>query len=299
MRSLVLTASLALAFGPAGNREEPPEDWLKVGNSTWMSVDSLVDEDGGLSPDLDPRDSATLEEWFAMYDERIAPRLHEMPEEWVPCTPMITSDGFRSESMGIFEVAVLLAEVAIVATVSKATSGLRNLSASVLVSLDEVEPLRNGVPLPERALVDVPSVRLGERRICGDYSDSARDDYWPRIGDRLVVIGDWNKSAVVMSQGGGHQSSLLARVSDDGRLSWTFGDGPSTLGETKTRINELVKGGLFHATAALRALAPDSPRRHLLGEVWSRTVERGCRVTGLEALRDGGWSPTSDCAPEK
>ncbi len=320
-RNGLVAMGLALVLGmvSAGFTQETTEpartrhpEVLDVRN--WKSAAYLLDSEGRVK---DPDEFARVREYLNNQSARFIGKFgpasgHGLREGQVPprsfCVPGGIDLGYGAfyapaTHNGMFDAAVLLAEVAVEATISEIVPGFSHAWPHNLLALSGVVPLHDKSSSPDYVLVPVYSIVTHDRVFCGGEAERAfvaGVDY--KVGTRLVIVGSWHGGVVPMGVGAGN-AGLLAEVREEGVLDWLFGlsvdDLPHTLVDTARRVEELASGGLLATTTGVR-------REHELfgegrmevGDMVRSAYRSGCRLVGAEssARPEDGWRYTRLCA---
>ena len=204
------------------------------------------------------------------------------------------------EDHGRFDAALLLSEVAVIATVEEVILGFGPRAyPTALLALSDVEPLHDRALTPRYAMVPLGWLVLRDRVFCGGYGNGK---FQPRVGARIVVVGNWGDSAVVSLHPA--RAGSLAVVEADGTLRWKWHDdtGPSTLVRLQRRVDEVVTSEIFEAASGLRAAwreFEDREARRAFGKTWDGLRRLGCQTVGASASSDGtlGLSCSEEAAP--
>lgn len=207
LTALGLALTLGQCFTTAGLGQEAAEpagtghpEVLEVRN--WKSAAYLLDSEGRVK---DPDEFARVREYLnnqsARFIEKFGPASgHGLREGQVPpssfCVPGGIDLGYGAfyapaTHNGMFDAAVLLAEVAVEATISEIVPGFSHAWPHNLLALSSVVPLHDKSPSPDYVLVPVYSIVTHDRVFCGgeaerafvagvDYKVGARSgDRWP------------------------------------------------------------------------------------------------------------------------
>lgn len=184
------------------------------------------------------------------------------------------------DSRGEFGSGLLLAEVAVVATVTDVIPGIDRLAwVESLLELGDAVRLHDRSPVPEYVLVPAQRVVAEDRVFCGGYGA----EFDPVVGSRVVVIGAWVQGVVPLGPGPGN-STMLATVQEDGEsLRWSHGSsGPGNLVDLQARVDEAVYGNLFSLTSHLVQLREGMKKRQRFAIEWLRRARRGCRLVAVD-----------------
>lgn len=278
----LLTATL-LSVRVAG--QESPDELPALG---WLSAVEALNED---AEHLRPRLRQTLKTQTDLFRQKLSAGGEPGRQEGqVPVSKLCTASMgggapfFAPPDGRNFGSALLLAEVAVVATVKDIIPGFGVFDwPHVLLALDDAVPLHTSSPLPDYALVPVERMVVGDHVFCGDFGLG----FDPLVGARLVLIGPWYRGTVPVGPGPG-ASSLLGVMGADGQsLHWksSMGSVPKNLADLQARVDEAVSGNLFSLTENLIRLKEGSKERREFGRGWSRRAREGCRL--ISAKNDG------------
>ena len=209
-----------------------------------------------------------------------------------------------SEQDGRFGSVLLMSEVAVVATLAEAVPGFYMTgNPGVLFSLSDVAPLHGRARTTGYVLIPFDRMVVRGRVFCSILPEtrlwSGRNH--PKVGDRVVIMGDWAGDDVVRIERSSTHRGTLAQVGDRGLLQWDgtvhMGVVPGTLTNLQERANEAATGGLFDLTAHLVLQEYGSPDRREFIDTWRPYEEhyesRGCRIVGVAEKPDEGLVPSS------
>ncbi len=285
---LPLVASLLalIWWAPPAEGQGPPEE---IPELRWTSVARALDEDvqDGLHSYSRKLINEQSEKFRATFGSAAE---HGLREGHLPAAKFCTVKGIGAgvgllgpDTYGEFGSGLLLAEVAVVATVTDIVPGFGAAAlVESLLELSDAVPLHDRSPIPGYVLLPVQRVVAEDRVFCGGYGG----EYDPVVGARVVVIGPWVQGVVPVGPGRG-MSSLFATVQKDGEslgwLPWISGP-PGNLVDLQARVGEAVDGNLFSLTSDLVQLKEGSKRRGKFGGEWRRRTERGCRLVAVDEV---------------
>ncbi len=280
---LVTSLLAAVLLGPPAEGQGPPDE---IPELRWISAAKALDEE--IADSVHPATRKLIDEqserFRATFGSAAAHDLREghlAPEEF--CTVKGIGAGILflgPDTRGEFGSGLLLAEVAIIATVTDIIPGFGGSAwVESLLELSDAVPLHGGSPIPGHVLLPVQRVVAEDRVFCGGYGA----EFGPVIGTRVVVIGPWVQGVVPVGPGAGN-STLFAIVEKDGEsLRWSHGStGPDNLVDLQARVEEAVQGSLFELTAHLAQLSERAEERQQFGVEWSRRTRRGCRLIAVD-----------------
>ena len=198
-----------------------------------------------------------------------------------------------------FEITAMLSEVIAEATVTGFSLGFFTMGQpGALLTLEDVRPLREGSPIPEAILVPVPRLMVRGGVFCGDVLGSTTDHiYEPRIGTRVVFMGRWHSSGLVLLNPLGGNGAF-AEV-DRGKLKWshlTAYEPPDTRDAFLDLLDGMRRRGLMAMSLeAARKGADPREREDFLSDLRTR-YGRGpdCRLLGAEMV-EGEWVLNHTC----
>ena len=276
----LLTA--ALSVSPIGGQGLPDE----IPQLRWTSAVRALDEEHRDSKR--PRAWELVDEQSAKFRASFGSAVaHGLREGRLPPKEFCTVPGLGGDVVMLgpdtrfeFGSGLLLAEVAVVATVTKVVPGF-GLAAWVesLLELGDAVPLHGRSPIPEYVLMPVQRVVAEDRVFCGGYGA----EFDPVVGSRVVVIGAWVQGVVPVGPGPGNSTMLAVVEQDDESLWWLEGIlGPGNLVDLEARVEEAVVGNLFELTAHLARLRERAKQRRRFGTEWSRRTGRGCRLIAVD-----------------
>lgn len=200
-----------------------------------------------------------------------------------------------------FNVMAMLSEVIVEATVSDFSLGFYvDGTAVALLTLEDVNPLRENSPIPNAVLVPVPRLVIRGGIYCEDVIGSLTDHVLePRLGARVVFMGTWHPAGLMFLHPHGGNGAF-AEVEGDA-LRWvhlTAYEAPETHGALLDLLDGLHRRGLMAMSLeAARKGADPREREDFLSEWRSRTggVEPNCRLDSAEMV-DGEWRLRERCA---
>lgn len=284
---LPLVASLLalIWWVPPGAGQGPPDE---IPELRWTSVVRALAEGvpDGLHPEARRLVNEQSEKFRATFGSAAEHGLQEgrlPPEKF--CTVKSIGAGYGllgPDSRGEFGSGLLLAEVAVVATVTGVIPGIDSLAwVESLLELGDPVPLHGRSPIPDYVLVPVQRVVAEDRVFCGGYGS----EFDPVIGSRVVVIGAWVQGVVPLGPGPGN-STMLATVQKDGEsLHWSHGStGPGNLRDLQARVDEALHGELFSLTSDLVQLEEGAKERKRFAVEWSHRTRRGCRLVAVDSV---------------
>lgn len=189
---------------------------------------------------------------------------------------------------------LLLSEVAVTATVDEIIPGFSIFGGpSVLLALSDVVALTDRSPSPAYALMRIESMVINGSVFCDvDSSPDATFDYQPSIGDRVVVIGAWDKGVVEI---GYLRTSLFGKI--DGEVvdwySWNVArPRPRAIDVLLGRIEALETQGLMASTLHLaRQEYISSDRMEFADQLRHNT----CPIANLTEIDGGQLIPSLIC----
>ena len=291
-------ALLAVVLGGVTFAQDHPDTIGRFGTDrhAWLAASHLDD----VLDNLDPAYLDQIERQIADFNHRFGSTEEQGLAEnsyssssfcAAPRFPGITSGhGGIMETTSI-DGTLLLAEVAVIATVTKIIPGFSALGGpTVLLELSDTAPLTNRSPVPEYSLVPLKSMVINGSVFCHHGRDGF--DYRPQVGDRLVLIGPWTKSAVTF---GAVTTSLLGKLNgDDGPEwhTWNVAPWPNDFDDLVEHIAALESKGLLSATAHIASQRYGTDDR---GEIGSAIGLSRCPVTGLNETTDGRLIPELSC----
>jgi len=226
-------------------------------------------------------------------------------DEWCASpTPVSRGSFVQTEQDGRFISALLLAEVAVTATLAEATPGFfSNGNPGVLFELADVVPLHGRSALPAFALVPADRLVIRGRVFCS-VTPSEGVEVNPEIANRVVLLGEWGDHGAVRIGTSPSRLGHLALVRDDREtLQWDFfprfTNPPASLSQLYRRVGEAATGGLLDVTGHLALQEYGSPERVEFVERLGRYEANGCRVVEIVDTTDQGWSPARLSCPDK
>lgn len=283
-RLQIVASLLALIWWvPSTEGQGPPDEIPQLG---WISVVQALAQDvpDGLYPEARRLVNEQSEKFRATFGSAAEHGLQEgrlPPEEF--CTVKSIGAGYGllgPDSRGEFGSGLLLAEVAVVATVTDVVPGIDRLAwVESLLELGDAVRLHNRSPIPEYVLVPTQRVVAEDRVFCGGYGA----EFDPVVGSRVVVIGAWVQGVVPLGPGPGN-STMLATVQKDGELlRWSHGSsGPGNLVDLQARVDEAVDGNLFSLASHLVQRREGAKKRKKFALEWTRRARRGCRLVAVD-----------------
>ena len=294
-QSLPLVTSLlaVVLLAPAAEGQGPPQE---IPELDWISAARALDQANpdSLHPVARKQISEQSEKFRATFVSAASNGLREgrlPPEEF--CTVKGIGAGVAllgPVTYGEFGSGLLLAEVAVVATVTNITPGFDGSAwVESLLELGDAVALHGRSPIPDYVLVPVQRVVAEDRVFCGGYGA----EFDPVIGTRVVVLGPWVQGVVPVGPGPG-MSAMFATVQKDGEsLRWSHSStGPNNLVDLQARVEEAVHGNLFSLTSHLVNQEERSKERRKFGVEWKQRRRRGCR---LIAVDEGSGEQTEIC----
>ena len=290
---LVPSLLAVVLWGPPAAGQGPPDE---IPELRWTSAARALDEEipDTVHPTTRELINEQSEKFRATFGSAAAHDLREghlAPEEL--CTIKGIGAGIvflGPDSGGEFGSGLLLAEVAVVATVTDIIPGFGSGAwVESLLELSDAVRLHGRSPIPDYVLVPVQRVVAEDRVFCGGYGV----EFDPVIGTRVVVIGPWVQGVVPVGPGPGN-STTFATVQKDGEsLRWSHGStGPGNLVDLRARVAEAVSGNLFSLTSHLTQLSERTEERQQFGDEWLSRSRRGCR---LIAVDEGSGEQTEIC----
>lgn len=226
-------------------------------------------------------------------------------EEWCASpTPVSRGSFVETEQDGRFISALLLAEVAVTATLAEATPGFfSNGNPGVLFALADVVPLHHRSGAPAFALVPVDRLVIRGRVFCA-VTPSERVEVNPETGSRVVLLGEWGDHGAVRIGSSWNRLGHLALVTGHQEtLQWDFfprfTTPPVSLSQLRRQVEQAVTGGLLDVTAGLAVQEYGSPERVEFVERLGRYESNGCRVAEIVETPDQGWSPVRLACSDK
>ncbi len=288
---------------PAGHRlrylSEPTDDVGTFGYD-WIAASAAL-SDRGVTPGLNWRLREGLEWQLKKGGLANGLREGEVPIGDEGCAPShARSRGFyvQEEWDGRFSTALLLSEVAVVATLEAATPGFfSHGNPGVLFALSDVVPLHaRSVPV-DYLLVPFDRLVIQNRIFCAVTPSDAR---WrgrshPEVGDRVVVLGERGLQGVVRVGAWWDRLGYLAVVDESQTLHWDDvmqrAGRPTSLLALRSRVEEAVSGGLFDVTKHLVSQKYGSPDRIQFAETLRQYETDSCRVASVHPTDGGGWAP--------
>ena len=280
---LVTSLLAVVLLAPPMEGQGPPDEILEL---LWISAARALDEEipDSVHPSKRKLINEQSEKFRATFGSAASHDLREghlAPEEF--CTVKGIGEGFLllgPDTGGEFGSGLLLAEVAVVATVADIIPGFGSGAwIESLLELSDAVPLHGRSPIPDYVLLPVQRVVAEDRVFCGGYGAG----FDPVIGTRVVVIGPWVEGVVPVDTGPGN-STLFAIVRKDGEsLRWSHGStGPDNLVDLQWRVEEAVRGNLFKLTSHLARLREGAEEREQFGDEWLRRTRRGCRLVAVD-----------------
>ena len=267
-------------LGAPAEAQGPPHE---IPELRWISAARALDDEipDTLHPNVRKLIDEQSEKFRATFGSAARHGLREgrlAPEEF--CTVKNIGKGvvlLGPDTRGEFGSGLLLAEVAVVATVTDIIPGFGGSAwIESLLKLGDVVPLHGRSPTPSYVLVPSQRVVAEDRVFCGGIGSK----FDPVIGMRVVVVGRWVQGVV---PAGLTESTLFATVQKDGEsLRWSQGStGPPSLVDLHARVDEAVSGNLFSLTSHLVRLEEHAEERQKFGVEWSRRTRRGCRLVAV------------------
>ena len=242
----LVTSLLAVVLsGPPIEGQGPPDEILEL---RWISAARALDEEipDTLHPETRRLISKQAEKFRATFGSAARHDLREghlAPEEF--CTVKGIGAGIvflGPDTGGEFGSGLLLAEVAVVATVTDIIPGFGSGAwIESLLELSGAVPLHGRSPIPDYVLVPVQRVVAEDRVFCGGYGD----EFDPVIGTRVVVIGSLVQGVVPVGPGPGNSTMFATVQKDVESLRWSHGSaGPNNLVDLQARVEDAVHGNL-------------------------------------------------------
>lgn len=280
---LVTSLLTVILLAPSMEGQGPPDEILEL---RWISAARALDEEipDSVHPNTRKLINEQSEKFRATFGSAASHDLrdgHLAPEKF--CTVKGIGAGIvflGPDTRGEFGSGLLLAEVAVVATVTDIIPGFGSGAwIESLLELGDAVPLHGRSPIPDYVLVPVQRVVAEDRVFCGGYGA----EFDPVIGTRVVVIGPWVQGVVPVGPGPGN-STMFAIVQKDGEsLRWSHGStGPDHLVDLQWRVEEAVHGNLFELTSHLAQLREGVEERQQFGVEWTRRTRRGCRLIAVD-----------------
>lgn len=279
-----VTSLLAVVLlGLPAEGQGPPDE---IPELRWISAARALDEEfpDSAHPATRKLINEQSEKFRATFGSAAAHDLgegHLAPEAFCTVKSIGAEIGFLGpDTAGEFGSGLLLAEVAVVATVKDISPGFGSGAwIESLLELSDALPLHGRSPIPGYVLVPVQRVVAEDRVFCGGYGV----EFDPVIGTRVVVIGPWVQGVVPVGPGPGN-STMLAIVQKDGEsLRWSHGStGPDNLVDLQARVEEAVHGNLFELTSHLAQVGERAEERQQFGDEWLRRARRGCRLIAVD-----------------
>lgn len=282
---LPLLASLlaVVLFGSLAEGQGPPDEILEL---RWISAARALDEEIPDSVHSNTRklineQSEKFRATFGSADRHDLREGHLAPEEFCTVKGIGVGISFLGpDTGGEFGSALLLAEVAVAATVTDIIPGFGGSAwIESLLEISDAVPLHGRSPIPDYVLVPVQRVVAEDRVFCGGYGA----EFDPVIGTRVVVIGPWVQGVVPVGPGPGN-STMFATVEKDGQSRrWSHSStGPDNLLDLQARVEEAVHGNLFGLTSHLAQVREYAEERQQFGVEWTRRTRRGCRLIAVD-----------------
>lgn len=278
---------------------------IKSSGHEWVAASSVLTSDGLVR-------STGVHDWmrqgleWQLQNSRADHGLEdgEIPstDQWCPLPEPVSASYVAVEQDGRFISALLLADVAVTATLKKAVYGFFSFGEpGVLFSLSDVVPLHGRSAVPDHILVPVERMVIRGRVFCTqDSLDSIRIN--PTSGSQVVILGDLGDHGTVRIGNWLNRIGHLALVDDRETLSWSsipkFTKPPSNLSELHGRIDDAVRGGLFDVTSHLVHQEHGSPDRVDFVERLGHYESSGCRVLDVAGTYHGEWQPTRFNCPK-
>ncbi len=277
---LVTSLFAVVLLGSPAEGQGPPDE---IPALHWVSAARALDAEAPdtLHPHTRKLVNEQSEKFHAAFGSAARHGLREgrlAPEEF--CTVKGVGKGavYAAPDGDEFGSALLLAEVAVVATVTDIIPGFDRFAwVESLLELGDVVPLRDGSPIPDYVLVPAQRVVAEDRVFCGGDVF----EYDPVMGTRVVVIGPWVEGVVPVRLS---TSNKFATVQKDGEsLRWLYvSPAPGNLVDLQERVDEAVRGNLFSLTRVLVELEEFSEERRRFGAEWSDRTQRGCRLIAVD-----------------
>ncbi len=222
-------------------------------------------------------------------------------DEWCALSKAPRGSYVQTEQDGRFISALLLAEVAVTATLAEATPGFfENGNPGTLFALTEVVPLHGRSATPAYALAPANRLVVHGRVFCA-VTPSESVGVSPISGDRVVLLGEWGDHGVVRVGHWWDRIGHLALVEERDTLRWNFfpnfTNPPLSLSELYERVNGAVSGGLIDVTSSLVLQEHGSRERVEFVERLGEYESSGCRVLEVAERPGQGWTPTSISCP--
>lgn len=289
----VIIASFQAAQPPGG---EPPRHPEALNLMNWKAATYVLNSDGSVIAERISRGDAKL---LSMKSNGFAEKFgsasaHGLAAGDYPPIEMCIGGEWTSSLIGahyagpetnfLFDASVVLAEVAVTATVSEVIAGFSSEWPHNLVALTDVAPLHDASPIPDYVMIPVGRVVTHDRVFCaGDPTQSV--SYRVSPGMRVVVVGSWHQGVVPVVTPGEGNTGLIGVFDTDGTIDWLSevrGGGPTDLAGLQRRVDDMAVGGLLDLRAEVSRQARYSRDRNRIGEMFLDQYMDGCRIIGLE-----------------
>ena len=311
-RILVLGIATTLLAGLAAGQEYPESLGDSLGDwPLWRAASKSVEPDGSIRwslPDFGEIDRATaiwarekIDQFRNKFGSAESQGLEELsyPSQtycYVPGYETVTTL-LPDPEVGTLDGTLLLSEVAVTATVSEIIPGFSGAAGPmVLLRLSDGAQLTDRSPIPAYVLLPLQRMVIGGFPFCHDRNEGV--DYGPELGDRVVVIGSWYSSIVLL---GKQETGMLFKLEPDGRLQPVYASGSTEvlerIGSLTAYLGRLESGGLLEATEHVARQSPGArDRLEFARAIRSSVAGRdGCPVAGLSVSSDGAWNLSFDC----
>lgn len=201
------------------------------------------------------------------------------------------------EQDGRFISALLLAEVAVTATLSDGIPGFFSSgNPGVLFALSDVSPLHAQSAVPAYVLVPADRLVIQGRVFCA-VKPPTHIRFNPANGNQVVILGELGDHGTVRVGRWWDRIGHWALVEDQEMLRWDhfaeYTTPPLSLSQLYRRVDDAVTGGLFNVTSHLMLQKHGSVERKEFVEKLGSHESSGCRVLDVTTGTLGqGWRPT-------